>query len=240
MKKKKKTLLITSLTSCNGCLFSILDLGQKFFDVLEYFELLDFHLIEDEELKKEAKIDIALVEGSVATPAEKEKLSSLRQKTKTLIALGACAHLGSIQKLKNYSDKRKILRRVYANPKKIANWKVKPLTDYVAVDFTIPGCPPNPREILEVLKQLACDRKLYLPNRSVCYECQIKEYPCLLLEEKPCLGPIMRGGCGAICIRGGLICSGCRGQAEEPNTEKMEKLLGTKEYERIMEIFGNR
>lgn len=239
MKKRKKTLLITSLTSCNGCLFKILDLGPELFAALENFDLLDFHLFEDEEIKKSESIDIVLAEGNVASRLNKEYLKTIRERAKMLIALGTCAHLGSIQRLKNYKDKTRIARRVYPNLKKINNLKIEPLSKYVEVDFVIPGCPPNKKEILEILKQLAINRQLSLPDRPVCYQCQIKNYPCLLLEGKPCLGPMIRGGCEAICIRGGLACTGCRGKTPEPNQEKMQKLLGLKEYKRILEIFGN-
>ncbi|PIU01400.1 hydrogenase [bacterium (Candidatus Torokbacteria) CG09_land_8_20_14_0_10_42_11] len=238
--KNKKTLLITSLTSCNGCLFTILDLGQKFFDLLSRFKLLGFHLIEDEDKNESNKIDIALVEGTVATQAEKRKLLALREKTKFLIALGACSHLGNIQKLKNYGNKEEILKKVYSNASRIENLEIKPLSAYVAVDFIIPGCPPNKNEILEILRQLAINRKPYLPDRPVCYECQIKGYPCLLQKGKPCLGPIIRGGCEAICLKGNFPCTGCRGATSEPNTKKMQELLGHKEYARILEIFGNK
>jgi len=240
MKKNKKTLLITSLTSCNGCLFAILDLGQKFFDILSRFKLLSFHLIEDEDKDETDQIDIALVEGTVATQTEKERLFILRKKTKFLIALGACSHLGNIQKIKNYGDKEKIFQRVYSDNAKIENRKIEPLSAYVKTDFTIPGCPPNKNEILEILRQLAIDRKPYLPNRPVCYECQIKGYPCLLQEGKPCLGPIIRGGCEAICLKGRMPCTGCRGETSEPNMEKMQEILGRKEYTRVLEIFGNK
>jgi len=238
--KTKKSLIITSLTSCNGCLFTALDLGQEFFKTLDEFELIDFHLIEDEEMKKDLKIDITIIEGNVARKNEKEKLENLRAKSKTLIALGACAHLGGVQAIKNYGEKNEIAKYVYPQGKRIDNLKIKPLSAYVAVDFVIPGCPPEGKEILEVLKQLASDQKPHLPDRPVCYECQIKQYPCLLLAGKPCLGPIIRGGCGAVCLRGGLGCTGCRGLTDEPNLEKMKKMMGTKEYQRILEIFGNR
>ena len=241
MKKKKKTLIITSLTSCNGCLFSILDLGQTFFKVLDDFELMDFHLIEDKKVNGEINIDIAFIEGTVTKKEEKIKLENLRQQTKTLIALGACAHLGSIQKIKNYGSKDKILKYVYPSSReKIDNGKIEPLSAYVPVDFVIPGCPPNNQEILEVLRQVAIGSKPHLPNRPVCYECQIKNYPCLLLEGKPCLGPMIRGGCEAICLKSNLPCTGCRGRVNEPNEKKMQELLGNKECERILEIFGNK
>ncbi|MDD5627297.1 MAG: sulfhydrogenase 1 subunit delta [Patescibacteria group bacterium] len=241
MKKKKKTLIITSLTSCNGCLFSILDLGQTFFKVLEDFELVDFHLIEDKKANSEIDIDIAFIEGTVTREEEKIKLENLRKQAKTLIALGACAHLGNIQKIKNYGNKDKILKYVYpSSGKKIDNRKIEPLSAYVPVDFIIPGCPPNNQEILEVLRQVAIGSKPHLPDRPVCYECQIKNYPCLLLEGKPCLGPMIRGGCEAICLKSNLPCTGCRGRVNEPNEKKMQELLGNKEYERVLEIFGNK
>lgn len=238
--KKKKTLLITSLTSCNGCLFTILNLGQKFFDILSRFKLLDFHLVEDEDKNETDQIDITLIEGAPATQSEKKKLLALRKKTKFLIALGACAHLGNIQKLKNYGDKEAILQKVYSQNTQIENLEIKPLSAYAPIDFVIPGCPPNKNEILEVLRQMALNRKPYLPNRPVCYECQIKGYPCLLQKGKPCLGPIIRGGCEAICLKGNFPCTGCRGITSEPNTEKMQELIGHKEYARVLEIFGNK
>ncbi len=239
MQKPKKTLLITSLTSCNGCLFSMLDLGESFLDILEKYTLVDFHLIEDEELKKPEKIDLALIEGNVARQEERTKLEKIRKQATFLIALGTCAHLGSIQRLKNYGDKKKIAAAVYPSSQKIENRKIEPLNKYVTVDFVIPGCPPNNQEILTVLKQIILGRKPYLPDRPVCYQCQIKGYPCLLLENKPCLGPMIRGGCQAICLKGGLACTGCRGLSREPNQEKMQSLVGQAELKRILEIFGN-
>lgn len=218
----------------------MLDLGETFLDILEKYTLVDFHLIEDEEFKRPEKIDIAFVEGNVTRKDEAEKLEKIRKQTTFLVALGACAHLGSVQRLKNYGDKKKIAATVYPSTKKIENRKIEPLAKYIAVDFIIPGCPPNNQEVLTVLQQIALGRKPYLPDRPVCYECQIRGYPCLLLEKKPCLGPMIRGGCQAICLAGGLACTGCRGLTREPNQEKMKSLIGQQEFKRLLEIFGNK
>jgi coenzyme F420-reducing hydrogenase gamma subunit len=208
-KNKKPKIAIINLTSCSGCLIEIVNLGKRFLDILKYIEIVDFPLVE--EARSPAKYDIAFVEGSAVTKENIEDLRIIRKKTKFLVALGACACIGGIPEIKNYRGKDKIIKSVYRVIKKIDNPEIKPLKEYVKVDFEIPGCPPNKNEFYWAVTELLAGKLPRIPRRPVCYECQIRGYECLLQKGLPCLGPVTLGGCEAICLRENWPCAGCRG-----------------------------
>ncbi|MAG44403.1 NADH:ubiquinone oxidoreductase [bacterium] len=254
MKKQKNnpTLAIISLTCCEGCQQTILDLGPRLLDLLKLVDLREFDWTEDEP-EPDIMFDLTLIEGSVVSKYDLARLEKIRKKSKKLIAIGACACLGGIPEIKNYSDKGQAIKYVYKNIKNIDNLEIKPLRKYVKIDFEIPGCPPDKDEVFEILKQIIMGRIPAIPKRPVCYECALQNNDCFLLAKKICLGPISLGGCKAVCPSNAYRCEGCRGPIEvqknknnkiipSENTinllKKLRKLSSQEEIQSLLEKFG--
>lgn len=244
-KTKKLKLAIIGLTSCEGCQATILDLGNKFLNLLKTdFELAEMPLIEDK--PDTAKYDIIMIEGTSITQGDINRLKSARKKSKTLIALGACACLGGIPEIKNYTDKQKAVKYVYKNIKKIDNPEIKPLKKLVKVDLEIPGCPPNGQEILEALKQLRYGRIYKAPQKPVCLDCPLSAAKnCFLKKNGLCLGPITITGCGSVCTKNNYRCEGCRGPLSPKNKAAIKNLLNlfkkrasSREIKLLLQKFG--
>lgn len=247
--RKKPIIGIFGLSSDEGCEFPILDQGEKFFELLQEVELGQFRLVE--ELPEAEHYDVALVEGSVLTKENIEKLKWIRKNSKILVAMGACAVIGGIPELKNYTDKNRAVAKVYKNVVGIDNLEVKPLKEYVKVDFEIPGCPIDGGEVIRLLYDLKEGRIPKIEPRPVCYECQIRETECLLQpnsktgrKAQPCMGPISLAGCNAPCPAVGYPCDGCRGVLAEADFDSFEKaiagMLPDDEKELLFERYGNK
>lgn len=220
---------------------AILDLGERFLKVAEYIKIGDFAFLEDK--PELPNYDIIFIEGSPISEENIARLKNLRTRSKFLVALGACAALGGIAEIKNYQDKNERMRYVYKNFEGINNPDIKPLSFYVKVDLEIPGCPINKEEFLKIVKQILAGVLPSLPQRPVCYECQLEQNKCLLQEGLPCLGPIMLGGCGAPCPANNYPCDGCRGPLKNINPDKLTKQLLTQKYSQeevnlILQRFG--
>lgn len=240
-KISKPKIAIVSLTSCAGCIVEIVNLGEQLLHMLEYIEIVDFPLVK--ERQKSNSYDIAFLEGSPVTKENIQDLEKLRKKSKLLVALGACACIGGIPELKNQTNKDKLIKNIYQSVKKIDNPDIKPLNKYVKIDFEIPGCPPNKNEFAQIVNELLANKIPKIPAWPVCYECQLREYGCLLQQGFPCLGPIVLGGCEAICLKNKQACSGCRGLLPGPPIKNFKKLLkqhgvDKKNLDSILEKFG--
>lgn len=238
---------IYSLTSCEGCQFALLDLGERFLNFLKKVELVEFRLFEEED-ERNKTYDIVFVEGSPITNENLRDLKKIRERAKILVVLGNCAALGGIPELKAYQNrKRNALCYVYKEPKKIDNLEIQEIDKIVKVDFAIPGCPINGEEFLNLAGDLVAGKIPKIPSRPVCFECQRNGNKCLLRldgKRKLCLGPIVLGGCGAVCLNSKMPCWGCRGLLEKANINNYLKLVADKfsieEFERALEIFGVR
>jgi len=150
---KKPKVAIVSLTSCEGCQFALLDLGQKFLDFSESVEMVDFRLIEDEEDTGE-KLDLVLVEGNPVTKENETLLKKVRKRSKILAALGNCAAMGGVPEIKNYQEGRNTIKHVYKYIQGINNLEIKEIDNFVKVDFVFPGCPINAEEFLFYIPRL--------------------------------------------------------------------------------------
>ena len=248
IQKKKPIIGIFGLSSDEGCVFPILDQGEKFLELLEEVELGECRLMED--LPEAEHFDVALVEGSVLTKENIAKLKWIRAHSAILVALGACAVIGGIPELKNYSDKDRAVAKVYKNVAGIDNLEVKPLRAYVKVDFEIPGCPADGGEVIRLLYDLKEGKIPKLEPRPVCYECQLRETECLLQpnsqtgrKAQPCMGPITQAGCNAPCPAAGYPCDGCRGVLAEADFDSFEKaiqgMIPEEEKKLMFERYGN-
>jgi coenzyme F420-reducing hydrogenase gamma subunit len=232
---EKLKIAIFSLTCCEGCQFAILDRLHEILKLAPYLEISQMRLLE-EDGKYPASFDAIFVEGTPLTQKNIETLKNLRSKTKTLIALGACAHTAGIHGIKNYEDKEKLIQTVYPkNYKTVENLDPRPLSAYVPVEFSVPGCPVEPLEFLKTLHKVIAANHLSLSERPVCWECQINENECVLQKGEPCLGPVTQCGCDAICVNQGKLCEGCRGPIPKAPFSNLNKLA---DYRKTQEKFN--
>jgi len=242
-KNKKPKIAIISLTSCEGCQFALLDLGERFLDFVEKVEMVDFRLIEDEEDSGE-KLDVVLVEGNPATEANIKTLKDARKRAKILVALGNCAAMGGVPEIRNYQEGKETIKHVYKYLQGIKNVEVREIDNFVKVDFVFRGCPINAEEFLKYMPELLEGRVPEISDNPVCVECRARGNKCLLLEGKPCFGPMIVGGCNAPCPTAGMMCQGCRGLRQKADVLAMKKALKGKmndqEFEDVSEIFGLR
>lgn len=248
--EKKLKISIVGLTSCEGCSFAVLDLGLEFIESIDHFDLGDFHLIMDE--KKGDRYDIMFIDGAPLTKENIKTLKELRRRSKYLIALGACACNGVIPNIKNYINKEKAVRYQYPKThKSVFNPNIRPIKRLVKVDFEIPGCPIEAKDFLTVINSLREGIEPKLLENPVCNECQLNGNECLLQKaegpersrgSQPCLGPVIRGGCNAVCLNSKFFCKGCRGIIPGYDTKQLEKQIlkstSRKEINHILQIFG--
>lgn len=243
--RKKPKIAIFSLTSCEGCQFVLMDLGEKFFNFLKEVDLIEFSLIEEMPFPKgKIKIDVSFVEGLPIKKEEVKLLKKIRGKSKILVAVGNCSTLGGIPEIKNYQGKEKTIRYIYRKLN-VENPEIKAITYFVKVDFVIPGCPIDGEEFLKCAKELIKGKIPKISQKPVCSECQFQGTPnCFLRKREPCLGPITLAGCGAICPKNLQLCYGCRGILKKISPkgflETLKKFKKPEEIEDNLEIFGIR
>lgn len=239
----KPKVAIVSLTSCEGCQFALLDLGEKFLDFVGKIEMIDFRLIEDEE-DDGGELDLVLVEGNPVTEENVKTLESLRKRAKILVALGNCAAMGGIPEIKNYHEGVNTIKHVYKYIQGISNPEIKEIDNFVKVDFVFPGCPINGEEFLKYIPELLEGKIPVIPDQPVCVECKAAGNRCLLLDKKPCFGPMIQGGCNAVCPTSRMTCQGCRGLRPTGNVKAMraalKNMITDHQFENITEIFGLR
>ena len=245
---KKPKIAIVSLTSCEGCQFALLDLGGKFLAAMEQVEMVDFRLLEDAEDGGET-LGIGFVEGTPVTEANKKTLLELRKRSKLLVVVGNCAAMGGIPEIRNYHEKQNTIKHVYKYIQGIENEPIQEVDNFVKVDFTFPGCPITGEEFLKYFPILLENVKNgadlpKIPDSPVCVECKKKGNTCLLLEKKPCFGPMILGGCDAVCPTARMGCQGCRGLRPGGNVKAMRSALknfmSDEEFDNATEIYGLR
>ena len=168
-KATKPKIAIVGLTCCEGCEFAVLDLGQKFLDLANHIDIVEFRMIK-EDPKVIGPYDICYIEGSAVTKRNLRQLRELREKSKLMIVLGNCADTGGVHQMKSYGDKNELLNKVYKNPKGIDNPEIEPLSNLVKIDYTIPGCPITGVEFLEITYQLLSGLKPKIIQNPVCWE----------------------------------------------------------------------
>ena len=212
----KPRLGIFSLTGCGGDQLQILNMEDQLLDLINRFYIVDFQ--EGSSVKVEGPIDIAFIEGTVSTDHDLKRLMEIRERSKIVIALGNCAIEGCVQAMRNRETTLKQrLKEVYGVDEDFFDARLsKPITDYIEVDFSIPGCPIEKEELLKGITSLLNGDSPPYYSYPVCVECKLNEYPCLITEQgKPCLGPVVKAGCNARCPSLGLDCIGCRGPVED-------------------------
>jgi coenzyme F420-reducing hydrogenase gamma subunit len=221
------TLAVWKFTSCDGCQLTLLNCEDELLPLVGRIRIQ--HFLEASSAVTPGPYDVSLVEGSITTPEEVERIRWIREQSKVLIVLGACATAGGIQALRNFADVDEFTSVVYAQPRHIAALATStPIADHVPVDFELRGCPIDRRQLLEVLSAFLVGRKPDLPNDSVCTECKRRGITCVMVSEGiPCLGPVTHAGCGALCPAFRRGCFGCFGPVRDPNTAALVRQLQT-------------
>ncbi len=210
----KPKLAVYKFSSCDGCQLSILDLEDELLALAGAVEISFF--LEARRKVQPGPYDIGLVEGSISTPEEAERIVQVRKECRHLVTIGACATSGGIQALKNWADVEEYKRIVYASPQYIDTLDTaSPVAAYVLVDFELRGCPVNKYQLVEVVTALIAGRRPQIPTYPVCLECKRDGNVCVMVSDGvPCLGPITQAGCGALCPAYGRGCYSCFGPSE--------------------------
>jgi coenzyme F420-reducing hydrogenase gamma subunit len=210
-------LAVFKFASCDGCQLSLLDCEDELLAVAEAVEIAFF--LEARTRQMDGPYDVGLVEGSVTTQHDAERIKSIRKECKYLVTIGACATAGGIQALRNWADVGEFVRHVYAHPEYIRTLETStPIADHVVVDFELRGCPISKHQLLDLVSALLHGRKPSFPNSSVCMDCTRRQTVCVAVARGiPCMGPVTQAGCGAICPAFNRECFGCFGPQERAN-----------------------
>jgi coenzyme F420-reducing hydrogenase gamma subunit len=222
-RQHKPRLAVWKFASCDGCQLSLLDCEDELLAVAEKLEIANFPEASRAVLK--GPYDLSLVEGSITTPHDAERIHQVRRASRYLVTIGACATAGGIQALRNFGNVKEFLSIVYARPEYIKTLnKSTPIADHVFVDFELRGCPISKQQLLEVISAFLHGRKPNTPPHSVCIECKLRGTVCVMVAHgTPCLGPVTQAGCGAICPTYHRGCYGCFGPKETPNTASLSQ-----------------
>ena len=225
---------VFKFASCDGCQLSLLDAEDDLLGVARAVDIVYFPEASRSMLK--GPYDLGLVEGSITTHHDAERIQQVRRQCHKLITIGACATAGGIQALRNWRDVDEFVRVVYATPQYISTLKLStPIAEHVPVDFELRGCPISKHQLIELISATLAGRKPNVPTYSVCMECKRKGNVCIAVAQGvPCLGPVTHAGCGAICPAFDRGCYGCYGPMESPNTESLSsqfRILGQNEQQ---------
>jgi coenzyme F420-reducing hydrogenase gamma subunit len=214
-------LAVWKFASCDGCQLSLLDLEDELLMLPERIEVAYF--LEATRAVVDGPYDLSLVEGSVTTPEDAERIREVRRASRRLVTIGACATSGGIQALRNFADVDEFAAAVYASPSYISTLETStPIAANVPVDFELHGCPIDRHQLLEVISAYLAERKPSIPEYSVCVECKRRGNVCVMVAHgTPCLGPVTHAGCGAICPAHDRGCYGCFGPMETPNSASL-------------------
>jgi len=211
-------------TSCEGCQLDALNLtGEELINLLNAVDIVNFREVMTE---RADNYDIAFVEGSITRESEIPRLQNIRDNAKVVVALGACACIGGVNCLKNHLPMDEALRIVYGKDARYYDTiPARPIDALIQVDYYVRGCPPITAELLKVVKALLLSKKPEIPNYPVCTECKMAGNVCVFERGMTCLGPVIRAGCGAICVTSGRHCWGCRGLVDDPNLDSEKDIL---------------
>lgn len=217
-KARKPKLAVWKFASCDGCQLSLLDCEDELLTLAGQIEIANFVEASREVVK--GPYDLSLVEGSITTAHDVERIHEVRRVSKHLVTIGACATAGGIQALRNFADVKEFTSIVYARPEYISTLATStPIAAHVAVDFELRGCPIDKGQLLDVISAFLTGRAPNTPPHSVCLECKRRGIVCVMVAHgTPCLGPVTHGGCGALCPAYQRGCYGCFGPKETPHT----------------------
>jgi sulfhydrogenase subunit delta len=231
--RARPRLAVWKFASCDGCQLSLLDCEDELLALAGAVEIANFP--EASSAIEEGPYDLSIVEGSITTPHDAERIKEVRKQSKVLVTIGACATAGGIQALRNFAGVNEFTAAVYAHPEYIKTLATSsPISAHVAVDYELHGCPIDKGQLLEVISAYLAGRKPAIASHSVCIECKRRGNICVMVQGTPCLGPVTHAGCGAICPSMRRGCYGCFGPMETPNTAALARewqLLGASPHE---------
>jgi coenzyme F420-reducing hydrogenase gamma subunit len=222
---QKPTLAVWKFTSCDGCQLSILDCEDDLLPLADRIEIAYF--LEATRATLDGPYDLSIIEGSITTPDDAQRIREIRGQSRTLVSIGACATAGGIQALRNFADVEEFTAAVYAHPEYIATLdRSTPISAHVRVDYELRGCPIDRGQLLEVIGAFLHRRRPRISAESVCMECKRRGNVCVTVAHgTPCLGPVTHAGCGALCPSYDRGCYGCFGPAETTNTVSLARRL---------------
>ena len=221
----KPRVAIFDFACCEGCQLQIVNLEEEILDLVGAVDVVEWREAMSE---KSHHYDIAIVEGSITRVEDEERLWTIRGRAKILIALGACATIGGVNKMKNNFDLDDVKKCVYGKDADMPHLRTamtKAVDEVVPVDYKVEGCPIDRKEFTYIVRSLLMGKKPEIPDYPVCVECKAKGNPCLWDYGQVCLGPIIRAGCGARCPSSGFRCFGCRGYVSNPNVDAAKDVM---------------
>jgi coenzyme F420-reducing hydrogenase gamma subunit len=223
--RHRPRLAVWKFASCDGCQLTLLDCEDELLAVAQALDIAYFP--EATRAPIRGNYDLSLVEGSITTPHDAERIRDVRRRSRFLVSIGACATAGGIQGLRNFADVTEYAAIVYARPDYIETLATStPMSDHVKVDFELRGCPIDKGQLIEVITAFLAGRKPATPAHSVCLRCKLKGNVCVLIAHgTPCLGPVTHDGCGALCPSYDRGCYGCFGPMETPNAPSLSRKL---------------
>jgi len=223
--RHRSTLAVWKFASCDGCQLSLLDCEDELLALSEAVRIA--HFTEMSSATVDGPYDISLVEGSITTPDDAQRILRIRDASKVLISIGACATAGGIQGLRNFARSGEYASVVYAHPEYISTLDTStPIAEHVRVDYELHGCPIDRTQLLEVLLASLHGRRPAIKSTTVCQECKVRATVCVVVRSRrACLGPVTRSGCGALCPSIGRGCFGCFGPSDSANTASMATRL---------------
>ncbi len=219
----RPSLAVWKFSSCDGCQLTLLNCEDELLTIAGSVHIASF--AEASSHTDPGPYDLSLVEGSITTQADVARIRQVREASRCLVTIGACATAGGIQALRNFKDD--LAPVVYARPGFIDALRTStPVADHVPVDFELRGCPVDRRQLLEVIAAILAGRRPNVRGHSVCVECKRAGRVCVLVAHgTPCLGPVTQAGCGALCPGVSRGCYGCFGPMESPNTAALSRRL---------------
>lgn len=220
----KPRVAVYKFASCDGCQLQLLNAEEALLDLAGEIDLAFFP--EARSTMEPGPYDVVLVEGSITTAEDAERLAEIRRQAGFLMTIGACATAGGIQALRNWADVEDYKRAVYPSPQWIEALPTStPIAAHVAVDYELHGCPVDRNQLLACLRSVLSGTRPRLPSHGVCLECKRRGAACVVVTRgEPCLGPVTRSGCGAVCPRMGRGCYGCFGPAEQAQVPTWSRL----------------
>jgi sulfhydrogenase subunit delta len=243
MNARKPRLAVWKFASCDGCQLSLLDCEDELLAIAGALDIAYFPEATRGDIR--GVYDLSLVEGSITTPHDAERIHEVRRRSKTLVTIGACATSGGIQALRNFADVREYTSIVYAHPEYIDTLATSTaISENVHVDFELRGCPIDKGQLVDVASAFLAGRRPNAPAHSVCIQCKLKGNVCVMVAKStPCLGPVTHDGCGALCPSYDRGCYGCFGPKETPNAPSLSGWLGgmgldAKALERVYRTFN--
>ena len=225
----KPKIAVYKFSSCDGCQLSILNLEDELLELVGSVEIAYF--LEATRKTSPGPYDVSLVEGSVSTPHEAERIQTIRNESGFVIALGTCATAGGIQALRNFVEARELAITVYEHPEYLQFLETStPIAEHIPVDLELWGCPVNKYQVLEVITAFLQGRRPNLPSHNVCIDCKRNGTVCVAVAGKmACMGPVTRAGCGAICPSMGRGCYGCFGPSPKIEVNPLVPVLKANE-----------